>query len=62
MGDTSLPAEEVQRLVVELGNAEFKGNSYHLLQRNCNHFSETLCKRLTGQHPPSWVRTCAAQL
>ena len=48
VGNTSLPAEELQRLVVELGNAEFKGNSYHLLQPNCDHFSSALCKRLTG--------------
>lgn len=45
----------VQDLVQSLGN-KYKGRSYHLLQRNCNHFSEELVWRLCRQRLPSWVR------
>ena len=34
---------------------EFLGGEYRLLERNCNHFSEDLCRRLTGQGVPGWV-------
>ena len=56
VGETSMGSREVQQIVGELGSADFKGNAYHLLQRNCNHFSDALCKRLTGQPAPTWVR------
>ena len=38
MGETSLSPAEVQQIVHEMG-APYKGNRYHLLQRNCNAFS-----------------------
>ena len=56
IGETSLGAQEVQELVQQLGS-EYKGTSYHLLERNCNHFSNELCTKLTGRPAPSWVRS-----
>lgn len=38
MGETSLSPAEVQQIVHEMGSP-YKGNRYHLLQRNCNAFS-----------------------
>ena len=58
VGETSLPAAAVQRLVYEMGQ-EYKGNRYHLLQANCNHFSSDLCRRLTGEPAPAWVNRLA---
>ena len=55
IGETSLSSEEVNQVVAEMG-LEFKGSAYHLLQRNCNHFSDAIIARLCGRHPPSWVR------
>jgi len=46
--------EEVHAEVAKMGK-EYKGNLYHLLQRNCNHFSEDLAYRLCQGRPPSWV-------
>ena len=54
MGETHASPEEVQQVVQNLGDS-FRGTSYHLLQRNCNHFSDMLCERLTGHQAPPWV-------
>ena len=61
MGDTELTSSEVQQLVQQLGQ-DYKGNKYHLLQRNCNHFASELCYQLTGRHTPIWVRLLACSL
>lgn len=50
--------EEVQRIVTEL-KKEFSQGSYDLVSRNCNHFSEALCQRVTGKSIPSWVNALA---
>jgi hypothetical protein len=55
VGETELTPQEVQEVVQALG-AQYRGNAYHLLERNCNHFSDELCYKLTGRHPPPWVR------
>lgn len=41
--------------VVRGVSEEFLGGEYRLLERNCNHFSDELCRRLTGQGVPGWV-------
>lgn len=58
IGETTLTAEEVQSLVQTLGQT-YKGNRYHLLQRNCNHFASDLSYQLCGQHAPGWVNRLA---
>lgn len=55
VGETDMDAQEVQEVVQQLGN-EYRGNAYHLLERNCNHFSDELAFKLTGNHAPPWVR------
>lgn len=58
IGYTNLSPQEVQDAVQEMGEV-YKGNAYHLLQRNCNTFSNDLCKRLTGKEAPAWVNRLA---
>lgn len=58
MGETDLLPQEVRQLVVKMGKG-YKGNRYHLLQMNCNHFASDLCKNLTGKRAPSWVNRLA---
>ncbi|EIE25303.1 DUF862-domain-containing protein [Coccomyxa subellipsoidea C-169] len=58
VGETDMDAHEVQEVVQQLGN-EYRGNAYHLLERNCNHFSDELAFKLTGNHAPPWVNRLA---
>jgi hypothetical protein len=58
MGHTNLSAQEVQQLVQKMGQ-QYKGNKYHLLQKNCNHFSNDLCLQLVGRTAPFWVNRLA---
>lgn len=37
----------------------YRGNAYHLLQMNCNTFSDDLVRRLTGKGSPPWVNRLA---
>ena len=48
-------SKEDMETVVRGVSEEFLGGEYRLLERNCNHFSEELCRRLTGQGVPAWV-------
>jgi len=41
IGCTDFTYEEVRRIVEELGN-QFRGDRYHLMNNNCNHFSGSL--------------------
>jgi hypothetical protein len=58
VGYTDMTPAEVADVVAELDH-EFHGNTYHLLERNCNVFVETLCVELTGASPPPWVNRLA---
>lgn len=58
VGHTQMSPQRVQQAVQEMGE-QYKGNAYHLLQRNCNHFSSDLCIKLTGQPAPLWINRLA---
>jgi hypothetical protein len=58
IGKTDKDIDEVRNLMVELA-AEYKGNAYNLITKNCNHFCDDACVRLTGNSIPSWVNRLA---
>ncbi|XP_021739444.1 deSI-like protein At4g17486 [Chenopodium quinoa] len=58
IGRTDLGAKEVRALMEKLSK-EYFGNTYHLISKNCNHFCNDLCIRLTGKPIPSWVNRLA---
>mmetsp|Transcript_115581 Transcript_115581/g.331806 ORF Transcript_115581/g.331806 Transcript_115581/m.331806 type:complete len:355 (-) Transcript_115581:288-1352(-) len=58
VGTSRASREEIQRCIAEL-RSEFPASSYDLLARNCNHFSDALCKRLCGQSIPTWINRAA---
>ncbi|XP_063901784.1 deubiquitinase DESI2-like [Zophobas morio] len=61
LGTTTLSEDEVQELALSLA-CNYSARSYHLLEKNCNHFSEDFAKRLCGVdiNFPIWVNKLAA--
>ncbi|KAK4804495.1 hypothetical protein SAY86_004312 [Trapa natans] len=47
------------RSFMELISGKYHGDSYHLIAKNCNHFTDDVSKRLTGKHIPGWVNRLA---
>ena len=54
LGKTTLSHAERTRILDQL-RFEFKGRSYNLLHRNCNHFTNQLSLRLLGRSIPGFV-------
>ncbi|GAV85050.1 DUF862 domain-containing protein [Cephalotus follicularis] len=40
-------------------SAKYHGDTYHLIAKNCNHFTDEVCMRLTGKPIPGWVNRLA---
>ena len=66
IGYTSLEPHEVQDVVQQLGY-EFRGNSYHLLERNCARLACGRARRLSSAlnlltgHPAACPFCCACR-
>lgn len=60
IGTTKLTKSEVQDAANEM-KREMPGSSYDLVNRNCNHFSDAFCKRITQEKAgiPGWVNRAA---
>eukprot|EP00727_Mastigamoeba_balamuthi_P004643 m51a1_g14177 hypothetical protein (221) ;mRNA; r:48432-49222 len=54
-----LGSEQRVRAAISAVASRFPGRSYHILQCNCNTFSDALCLELTGRHIPGWVNRAA---
>jgi hypothetical protein len=59
IGETRMKYKEFQTLIEKM-KREYAQTSYHLTGRNCNHFANDLCKRMTGNSIPSWVNRAAS--
>ncbi|KAH8510768.1 hypothetical protein POPTR_004G151200v4 [Populus trichocarpa] len=58
MGTTILDPKQVREFM-ELQSANYNGDTYHLIVKNCNHFCEDTCYKLTGNRIPKWVNRLA---
>jgi len=45
--------------IIDTMREEYMGRGYHLLLRNCNHFSADLCDRLLGRPLPNYINRLA---
>ncbi|KAH7427705.1 hypothetical protein KP509_10G055800 [Ceratopteris richardii] len=58
VGFVWMGAEKFREFVEQLA-AEYTGNSYNLLLKNCNHFCDDVCIRVVNEHIPAWVNRLA---
>lgn len=47
------------REFIENVASEYHGDTYHLISKNCNHFTDDISQRLTGKSIPGWVNRLA---
>lgn len=47
------------RAFIENVASEYHGDTYHLISKNCNHFTDDISSRLTGKQIPGWVNRLA---
>ncbi|WVZ55043.1 hypothetical protein U9M48_005759 [Paspalum notatum var. saurae] len=58
VGTTDMSRSQVRTCIEDLAE-EYHGDTYHLIIKNCNHFTADVCKRLTGKPVPGWVNRLA---
>lgn len=54
LGFTKLTPAQVEKLV-EVMKEKWAGHTYHMLHRNCNHFSDAMCGLLGCDPLPAWI-------
>ncbi|KAG0482014.1 hypothetical protein HPP92_010098 [Vanilla planifolia] len=58
IGKTDMEQREVRSLMEDFAEW-YTGNTYNLISKNCNHFCNDACVRLTGISIPRWVNRLA---
>ncbi|XP_009389906.2 deSI-like protein At4g17486 isoform X2 [Musa acuminata AAA Group] len=58
-GAHDFPTSGVFEAFTESIATEYHGDTYHLISKNCNHFTDDVSKRLTGRPIPRWVNRLA---
>jgi len=58
LGTTELNALEFRSFIEQCAD-EYHGDTYHLIAKNCNHFSDDVSRRLMGRSIPGWVNRLA---
>lgn len=49
---------EFRTFIESIAN-EYHGDTYHLISKNCNHFTDDVSNRLNGKRIPGWVNRLA---
>ncbi|KAK4274479.1 hypothetical protein QN277_017690 [Acacia crassicarpa] len=58
IGTTDLGPQDVSAFMDRVSH-HYSGNTYHLISKNCNHFCNDVCLRLTDNSIPRWVNRLA---
>ncbi|XP_008798593.1 deSI-like protein At4g17486 isoform X1 [Phoenix dactylifera] len=58
LGHVNMPPSEFRAFIENMA-ADYHGDTYHLISKNCNHFTDDVSLRLTGRPIPGWVNRLA---
>ncbi|RWR76969.1 deSI-like protein [Cinnamomum micranthum f. kanehirae] len=58
LGSIDMSPTEVRSFMENL-SGKYLGDTYHLIAKNCNHFTDDVCNHLTGKPIPGWVNRLA---
>ncbi|KAM0934261.1 putative PPPDE peptidase domain-containing protein [Dioscorea sansibarensis] len=58
LGSTNMSRSEFRLFIEDLA-VNYHGDTYHLISKNCNHFTDDVCRRLLGKPIPGWVNRLA---
>lgn len=58
LGPVDMSPLEFRQFVEHMAGS-YNGDSYHLIAKNCNHFTDDITKQLTGKSIPGWVNRLA---
>ncbi|KAI9076570.1 hypothetical protein K1719_041556 [Acacia pycnantha] len=58
LGTTDMSISEFRCFMESLAS-KYHGDTYHLIAKNCNHFTDEVCQQLTGKPIPAWVNRLA---
>uniref|UniRef100_N1R0T5 Uncharacterized protein n=1 Tax=Aegilops tauschii TaxID=37682 RepID=N1R0T5_AEGTA len=58
LGTTDMSREDFRSFIERLAG-KYHGNTYNLIAKNCNHFTDDVCRNLTGKPIPGWVNRLA---
>lgn len=58
LGKTNMTPSEFRDFLEHMSE-KYHGDTYHLIAKNCNHFTDDVCMQLTGKPIPGWVNRLA---
>ncbi|KAL5146780.1 DeSI-like protein [Glycine soja] len=58
LGHVNMHPSEFRTFIESIAN-EYHGDTYHLISKNCNHFTNDMSHRLNGKRIPGWVNRLA---
>ncbi|CAN7031463.1 hypothetical protein BRARA_H00927 [Brassica rapa] len=58
LGTTTMSPSDFRSYMEKLSR-KYHGDTYHLIAKNCNHFTEEVCFQLTGKPVPGWINRLA---
>lgn len=58
LGRINMSSSEFRTFIENMAG-EYHGDTYHLISKNCNHFTDDVSLRLTGRRIPGWVNRLA---
>lgn len=61
LGYTEIPQEVFEEHLAELSEGSYGNTQYHLLNNNCNHFTNDLCMFLVGKEIPSNIKSLPSE-